>query len=106
MAEIDLEEEKRKEDKKRKEETMKLEYDKKRFEEEKLKFEEERKKLEDESKVKMEAASMLVAALEAKMNAKNNEVIAPPVPATVVEKKPRAKKVVKKAAADPEPDKK
>jgi len=120
MAEIDLEEEKRKEDKKRKEETMKLEYDKRRFEEEKKKFDEDKKKsleeqakAETEAKAKIEAATMLVVALEAKMNHINNEAkAAAPAPAPtptptapVVEKKPRAKKVVKKADSA-EPDKK
>jgi hypothetical protein len=90
MAECDLEEEKRKEDKKRKEETMKLEYDKKIFEEEKKKFEEEKKKIEEEAKAKAEAASALVAALEAKALAETKNAVEeePKV------KKPRAKKVV------------
>jgi hypothetical protein len=101
MAECDLEEEKRKEDKKRREETMKLEYEKKMFEDEKKIFEDEKKKFDEEAKLKAEAASALVAALEAKALsfAAQSAPTPTPTPAPVEEpkvKKPRVKKVVTK----------
>jgi len=55
ITDSDLEEEKRKEDKKRKDESMKLEYEKKVFEEEKRKFDENKKKFDEELKAKEEA---------------------------------------------------
>jgi hypothetical protein len=102
MAECDLEEEKRKEDKKRREETMKLEYEKKMFEDEKKIFEDEKKKFDEEAKLKAEAASALVAALEAKalsFAAQSAPTTAPTTALPVEEpkvKKPRVKKVVTK----------
>ncbi len=102
MTEIDLEEEKRKEDKKRKEEIMKLEYEKRRFEEEKQKFDEDRKKIEDEAKLKMEAATMLVAALEAKVQSKienDNKQSAAEIKPKITEEEVKPKKVrVKKTS--------
>ena len=81
---------------------MKLEYEKRRFEEEKQKFDEDRKKIEDEAKLKMEAATMLVAALEAKVQSKiendNKQSAAdikPKITEEVKPKKVRVKKTIK-----------
>jgi hypothetical protein len=100
ITEIDLEEEKRKEDKKRKDETMKLEYEKRRFAEEKQKFEEEKKKIEEEAKIKAEAASALVAALEAKALASSTQNDDDKPQDTDKPKKVRAKKVVTKKTVE------
>ena len=112
ITEIDLEEEKRKEDKKRKDETMKLEYEKRRFAEEKQKFEEEKKRIEEEAKIKAAAATALVAALEAKVlseykpkdtdKPKDNDKPKDTDKPNEEEKpkKPRAKKVVTKKTVE------
>jgi hypothetical protein len=113
MTDAEVEEEKRKEDKRRREETMKLEYDKKMFEEERKQFEEDKLKIIEDAKIKAEAAAILALseavkqkaeeAAKQKAAATNNLVLEekqPVAAAAPAEKKPRAKKVVTKKATE------
>ena len=115
MTDAEVEEEKRKEDKRRRDETMKLEYEKKMFEEERKQFEEDKLKIIEDAKIKAEAAAILALSEAVKQKAEeaakqkaaaavaNNLVLEEKQPAAVAapaEKKPRAKKVVTKKATD------
>ena len=115
MTDAEVEEEKRKEDKRRREETMKLEYDKKMFEEERKQFEEDKLKIIEDAKIKAEAAAILALSEAVKQKAEeaakqkaaaavaNNLVLEekqPVAAAAPAEKKPRAKKVVTKKATE------
>ncbi len=114
ITETEIEEEKRKEDKRRRDETMKLEYEKKMFEEERKQFEEDKLRIIEDAKIKAEAAAILAlseavkqkaeeAAKQKAATAANNLVLEekqPVAAAAPAEKKPRAKKVVKKATEE------
>ncbi len=116
ITETEIEEEKRKEDKRRRDETMKLEYEKKMFEEERKQFEEDKLRIIEDAKIKAEAAAILALSEAVKQKAEeaakqkaaatavaNNLVLEEKQPVAVAapaEKKPRAKKVVKKATEE------
>lgn len=116
ITETEIEEEKRKEDKRRRDETMKLEYEKKMFEEERKQFEEDKLRIIEDAKIKAEAAAILALSEAVKQKAEeaakqksaaaavaNNLVLEEKQPAAVAapaEKKPRAKKVVKKGTEE------
>ena len=115
ITETEIEEEKRKEDKRRRDETMKLEYEKKMFEEERKQFEEDKLRIIEDAKIKAEAAAILALSEAVKQKAEeaakqkaaasvaNNLVLEEKQPVAAVapaEKKPRAKKVVTKKATE------